>query len=251
MHERVDILGVRISAVTIDSACRIIEGWIKERRKRYVCVAPVSTIVDCQRDGAYRNIINTADMVTPDGMPVVWLARAKGYSYVDRTYGSDLMRTICSRGVSQGLRHYFFGATPEVLQHLKQYLQKQFPGINIVGMISGPFRPRAELEQEDVIAAINDTQADILWIGLGSPKQDFWMQLHRGRLEAPVMIAVGAAFDFVAGVKHQAPRCMQRSGLEWLFRLICEPRRLWKRYLIGNSLFLYYVLKDFMGFNTK
>ena len=241
MHERVDILGVQVSAVTIDLACREIEGWVKERRKSYVCVAPVSTIVDCQHDSAYRDLVNAADMVTPDGMPVAWLVRSKGYPYVERTYGPDLMRILCRR---PGLRHYFFGATPQVLKGLEQNLKKDFSGIAIAGRISPPFHPQAQLEDEETRTAINQARPDILWISLGSPKQDFWMKLNRDRLEAPVMVAVGAAFDFLAGTKPQAPRWMQKTGFEWLFRLCCEPKRLWRRYLVGNSLFVYYLLRS-------
>ncbi|MBI3314518.1 MAG: WecB/TagA/CpsF family glycosyltransferase [Candidatus Omnitrophica bacterium] len=242
MHERVNVLGVRVSALNVDLACREIEGWVKERRKAYVCVAPVSTIVDCQHDSAYRDVVNAADMVTPDGMPVVWLVKSKGYPYVERTYGPDLMRVLCCR---PGLRHYFLGATPEVMGSLSRNLQKGFPGINIVGMHSPPFRLQAQPEEEAVTSAIHAAKPDILWVGLGSPKQDFWMKMHRGCLDVPVMAGVGAAFDFLAGTKLQAPRWMQRTGFEWLFRLCCEPKRLWKRYLIGNSLFVYYLLRSF------
>ncbi len=242
MHERVDILGVRVSALTVDLACREIGGWVKERRRAYVCVAPVSTIVDCQHDSAYRDVVNAADMVTPDGMPVAWLVRSRGYPYVERTYGPDLMRALCR---CPGLRHYFLGATPEVMGLLSRNLQKDFAGINIVGMYSPPFHLQAQPQEEAVISMINTAKPDILWVGLGSPKQDFWMNMHRSRLDVPVMVGVGAAFDFLAGAKPQAPRWMQRTGFEWLFRLCCEPRRLWKRYLIGNSLFVYYLLRSF------
>lgn len=244
MHERVNILGVRVSALSVDLACREIEGWVKERRKAYVCVAPVSTIVDCQHDSAYRDVVNAADMVTPDGMPVAWLVRSKGYPYVERTYGPDLMRVVCRR---PGLRHYFLGGTPEVMGPLSRNLQKDRSGINIVGMYSPPFRLQAQPEDKAVISAINAAKPDILWVGLGSPKQDFWMNMHRSCLDVPVMVGVGAAFDFLAGTKPQAPRWMQRTGFEWLFRLCCEPKRLWKRYLIGNSLFVYYLLRPFFS----
>lgn len=240
MHKRVDILGVRVSAVNLKEAAGEIEGWVKTGHKAYVCVAPVSTLVDCQRNRAYREVVNAADMVTPDGMPVVWLARQQGYPTVSRTYGPDLMAELCRR---PGLRHYFWGATPQTLALLKEHLEKDFPGIAIAGMTSPPFRPQAQAEERPVVEAINVTQPDILWVGLGSPKQDFWMKFNRSQINAPVMVGVGAAFDFLAGTKPQAPVWMQRSGLEWLFRLACEPRRLWKRYLIGNSLFILYLLK--------
>ena len=242
--QRVAILGVNVSAVNIDSACAVFGDWIETRHKTYVCVAPVSTIVDCRRDAAYRAIVNAAGMVTPDGMPVVWLARAQGFKEVRRTYGLDLMRRVCRVGVEHGWRHYFFGAAPETLERLGQHLKKEFPDINIVGMVSPPFVPLARMEDEGVISDMNTAKPDIIWVGLGSPKQDLWMHLNRPRLQAPVLVGVGAAFDFLAGVKPQAPRWMQHIGLEWLFRLCCEPRRLWKRYLIGNCLFLFYLIKS-------
>ncbi len=241
MHKRVEILGVRVSAVNLHSAAEEIAGWVKTGQKAYVCVAPVSTLVDCQRDAEYRGIVNQADLVTPDGMPVVWLARAQGQSQVGRAYGPDLMTELCGR---LGLRHYFFGGTDATLQRLKARLEEKFPGIAIAGVASPPFRPQATIEEAQYVEAINAAQADIVWVGLGSPKQDFWMKLNRPAIEAPVLVGVGAAFDFLAGVKPQAPRWMQRSGLEWAFRLACEPGRLWKRYLIGNSLFIFYLIRS-------
>lgn len=241
MPETVPLLGVRVSRVNLASAVEQVVQWVKQGARTYVCVAPVSTLVDARRDPAYAALINGAGMVTPDGMPVVWLAKAKGCRDIERTYGPDLMRALCRR---QGLRHYFFGSSDGVLKKLAEQLKKDFPGIQIAGMFSPPLRPQAELERAEVIAAINGAKPDILWVGLGSPKQDFWIQLHRGRLDVPVMVGIGAAFDFLAGTKPQAPVWMQKAGLEWLFRLCCEPRRLWKRYLVGNSLFIFYMIKD-------
>ena len=238
-----NILGVKVSAVNLALACDIIGQWIKERRATYICVAPVSTIVDCQTNVGYRDIVNRAGMVTPDGMPLVWLGRLAGNKIIRRTYGPDLMRALCRR---QGLRHYFWGGTPQAIGQLEQNLKKDFSAIHIAGMVSPPFRPEAQTEEAGVINVINRVKPDILWVGLGSPKQDFWMKLNRDRLDVPVMIGVGAAFDFLAGIKPQAPRWMQNIGLEWLFRLGCEPRRLWRRYLVGNCLFLFYLIKDLL-----
>lgn len=241
MHKRIDILGVHLSAVNLDTAAQEIDDWVRTRCKIYVCVAPVSTLVDCQRNPEYRRVVNGADMVTPDGMPVVWLARSKGHADVRRTYGPDLMALMCGR---PQLRHFFFGGTSQGLALLKERLEKDFPGICIAGMLAPPFRAQAQIEEPAVIDQINAAAADVMWVGLGSPKQDFWMKLNRDRINVPVLVGVGAAFDFVAGLKPQAPRWMQRSGLEWVFRLASEPRRLWKRYLVGNSLFLYYLVRS-------
>lgn len=240
--ERFAVLGVNISVLNLEKAVAIVDGFIRERKKRYVCVAPVSTVVACQDDESYRKIINDADLVTPDGMPLVWLGRIKGLREVKRTYGPDLMRDVCEQGQKQGYRHYFYGGTPEVCRLLESRLKERFPAVNVAGWYAPPFRDDGGMENPEVIRRINDAKPDILWVGLGSPKQDIWMSRHRDRLDVPVMIGIGAAFDFLSGAKKQAPGWMQRSGLEWLFRLFCEPRRLWRRYLVGNTRFVYLLL---------
>jgi len=242
-ENKINILGVGVDDLNLDLASARIDQWIKDKRKVYVCVAPVSTIVDCQEDKAYKDIVNSAAMVTPDGMPVVWIAKLKGGKEVQRVYGPDLMRRLCVNEKGT-YRHFFYGATQRTLDLLEQRLRESNPDICIVGKMAPKFCQKAELEKKEVIDMINIANPDILWVGLGSPKQDFWMALNRDKLSAPVMIGIGAAFDFLAGVKPQAPQWMQRCGLEWLFRLCCEPKRLWKRYLIGNTKFIYYLLKD-------
>lgn len=240
MHQRVDILGVRVSAVNPELACAQLKEWVAQRHKTYVCVAPVSTLVDANRDPAYRDIVNAAGMVTPDGMPVAWLARSKGFPQVRRTYGPDLMCAMCA---VPGIKHFLLGSTPAVLVTLEKRLREQYPGIIIVGARSLPQR-EAQVEDGSTLAAVNDAHADIIWLALGSPKQDRWMALNRPLLQAPVIVGVGAAFDFLAGVKAQAPVWMQQCGLEWLFRLMCEPKRLWRRYLVGNTLFVFYLMRS-------
>jgi N-acetylglucosaminyldiphosphoundecaprenol N-acetyl-beta-D-mannosaminyltransferase len=243
-EESIDVLGVKISAVNLDFACQTIGQWIDFKQKTYVCVAPVSTIIDCQKDPQYRAIINNAGMTTPDGMPLVWLGKMRGEKAIARTYGPDLMLNLCNFSQQRGYKHYFYGGTLNTIECLSQRLKMKFPQLNIVGSFAPGLLKSGELEKEEVIAKINDASPDIVWVGLGSPKQDYWMHLHRSRLNAPVIIGIGAAFDFVAGIKPQAPRWMQRSGLEWLFRLMCEPRRLWKRYLLGNTQFIYLLIKE-------
>ncbi len=239
----VDICGVHVSVVNLPLACEIIEEWINRRYKTYVCVAPVSMIVDSHQSQGYRAIVNQAGMVTPDGMPLVWLAKSRGHGAVARTYGSDIMLRLCEISSKKGYKHYFYGGRPEVCDQLETKLKKRFLGLNIVGRFSPPFSSNTHCE-EDVLAKINQANPDILWVALGSPKQDFWMAEYRHRLNVPVMIGVGAAFDFLSGAKKQAPLWMRKCGLEWFFRLCCEPKRLWKRYLIGNIEFIYYLLKD-------
>jgi len=244
MLKTIPLLGVKVSRVDPVLAVRQICEWVGQKQRTYVCVAPVSTLVDAKRDPKYMAVVNAAGMVTPDGMPVVWLARSKGCKDIARTYGPDLMLEACNLGQDLGLRHFFYGGTEDTLKKLQQKLLGAYPQMLVVGAYAPPFRKDVWQEDQAVIDRINNSAADIVWVGLGSPKQDFWMQLHRPFLKAPVIIGAGAAFDFCSGVKPQAPRWMRPLGLEWFFRLCCEPGRLWKRYLIGNSLFIIYVIKD-------
>ncbi len=164
-------------------------------------------------------------------MPIVWLLRARGFQHVERVYGPDLMQAVCANGLERGYRHYFYGGAEGIPERLAQRLQEQFPGLCVAGTYSPPFRALTPEEDQAVIRRIQAARPDIVWVGISSPKQEAWMYNHVERLGVPALIGVGAAFDFLSGAKRQAPRWIQRSGFEWLFRLACEPRRLWKRYL--------------------
>jgi N-acetylglucosaminyldiphosphoundecaprenol N-acetyl-beta-D-mannosaminyltransferase len=236
MTERVNILGVGVSAINMEDALRTVDGWIENKERQYVCVCPVHSIMECRRSEEVRRVFNGAGMVTPDGMPVVWVARWSGHHNVDRVYGPDLMLALIER---ERHRHFFYGGGPGVAQRLAAEMKRKFPGLEVAGYLEPPYAPLEELCTPEAAATINATHADIVWVGMSSPKQDLWMARMRPLLEAPVLIAVGAAFDFHTGTVKQAPRWMQRSGLEWLFRLVTEPRRLWRRYLIDNPWFLW------------
>jgi len=242
-----NILGVKVSAIDMEMAVRTIEDWIARRESHYVCVTGVHGVMESQRDEEVRRIHNAAGLVTPDGMPLVWLSRLMGFSHVERVYGPDLMLAVCARSITQGYRHFFYGGAPGVAEKLALRLQSRFPTLQVVGTYSPPFRPLTPEEDAAVVRCINAAQPDIVWVGISTPKQESWMNEHVGRLSAPVLVGVGAAFDFHAGVKRQAPRWMQHWGLEWLFRLMTEPRRLWRRYLINNSCFLWLVLLQALG----
>lgn len=245
--ERTDVLGVGVSAVNMELALRTIEGWIARGEQHYVCVSGVHGVMESQADEALRQIHNRAGMVTPDGMPLVWLSRLNGRRHVDRVYGPDLMLACCELSLRRGYRHYFYGGAEGVPELLAERLSKRFPGLRVVGTYSPPFRPLTPEEDETLVDRINATEPDIVWVGLSTPKQERWMAAHVGRVRAPVLIGVGAAFDFHAGLKKQAPFWMQRSGLEWLFRLGTEPRRLWKRYLVNNPRFVWRILLQAAG----
>jgi N-acetylglucosaminyldiphosphoundecaprenol N-acetyl-beta-D-mannosaminyltransferase len=240
-----DVLDVNISAVNLETACLAVDELIRENKKGYVCVCPVSTVLECQSNELMRQIVNEASLATPDGMPIAWLGQLGGYRDVRRVYGPDLMLAICQMGQARGYKHYFYGGTEETCRLLEVRLKERFPGLKVAGRFSPPFRELTPEELKKIVEEINRCQPDILWVGLGSPKQDFWMYENRGILTIPVMIGVGAAFDFLSGTKGQAPRWMQRIALEWLFRLCSEPKRLWRRYLIGNPKFIYLLIKDY------
>jgi len=232
-----DILGVKISALTMQVAIETIEHWIDKRERHYACICTVHSIMEAQRDPSYRDVLNGAGMRTPDGMPLVWLSHRAGQRDVSRVCGPDLMPELAKRSAVTGHRHFFYGGAPHVAHELAFKLSEQYPGIQIAGAYSPPIQGIGAIESDEMICRINGAHADIVWVGLGSPKQDWWIANHREYLNAPVLIAVGAAFDFHAGRVKRAPAWMQRRGLEWLFRLSQDPRRLWRRYLFDNTKF--------------
>jgi N-acetylglucosaminyldiphosphoundecaprenol N-acetyl-beta-D-mannosaminyltransferase len=247
MIPRVNILGVGVSAVHMALTLQAIEAWIVQRVPHYVCVTGVHGVMESQRDAALRRIHNAAGLVTPDGMPLVWLSWVLGFRQVRRVYGPDLLLAMCERSALRGYRHFFYGGAPGVADALVRRLQGRFPTLQVVGTACPPFRPLTPEEDLAIVEQINAAQPDIIWVGLSTPKQERWMATHVQRVSAPVLIGVGAAFDFVAGVKRQAPRWLQHSGLEWLFRLLLEPRRLWRRYLSNNPRFLWLILLAALG----
>jgi N-acetylglucosaminyldiphosphoundecaprenol N-acetyl-beta-D-mannosaminyltransferase len=248
---RVNILGVGISAINLQQAVVAIEGWIAAGERRYVNVCTVHTVMECQRDARLRSCVNGSGLSVPDGMPLVWLSLAHGFRRAGRVYGPDLLLALCDRLRTSTCRHFFYGGGPGVAARLAETLQQRFPGLVVAGTHTPPFRPAGALEDQETVAAINGARPDIVWVGLGTPKQDYWIAQHRAVLAAPVLIAVGAAFDFHAGLLRQAPRWMQRSGLEWLFRLSQEPRRLAHRYLVYNPLFVAQVALQLTGLRPR
>ena len=244
---RVNVLGVGISAINLEATVTEIEGWIRDSERQYVNVCNVHTVMECQRDVRLRSIVNGSGLAVPDGMPLVWLDRVHGHRHAGRVYGPDLMLALCARSEHTGHRHFFYGGAPGVAEQLIGNLRRRFPALRVAGVYSPPFRPADTPESPDVLDAIDASSPDIVWVGLGTPKQDYWVARHRPRLRAPALIAVGAAFDFHAGLLRQAPRWVQRSGFEWLFRLSQEPRRLAYRYLAYNPLFVWRVFEQLAG----
>jgi len=246
-NKRFNILGVKISALNLEDMINAVEDTISADKKNYVCVCPVSTIMACQNSAEAFKSVNSAKVTVPDGMPIAWIGKAKGYKNLKRIPGTELMRAACKLSESKGYRNYFYGSTKKTLSNLEEKVMKKFPRLNIVGTHSPPFRDLSLKESDKIIDMINEAKPDILWVGLGSPKQDIWMHRNRKKLDAPLLIGVGAAFDFLAETKKRAPGFMQRLGLEWLYRFILEPGRLWKRYLVYNVVFVYFILKEYIS----
>jgi len=239
---RVDVLGVGVSAVDMEQTLDTITRWVERRERHYVCVTGVHGVMESRRDPELRRIHNASGLTTPDGMPMVWAGHRAGAAHIRRVYGPDLMLALCALAVERGWASYFYGGAPGVAAQLAGRLAARFPGLAVAGTCSPPFRPLAPGEDDVLVAGIERAAPQLVWVGLGTPKQERWMAAHRGRLSAPVLLGVGAAFDIHAGLLPQAPAWMRRSGLEWCYRLAREPRRLAARYLRNNPRFLLEIL---------
>jgi N-acetylglucosaminyldiphosphoundecaprenol N-acetyl-beta-D-mannosaminyltransferase len=231
------ILGCYIDACSWQTTVQTIQRWSAMRESRYVCICNVHSVVTARHDAAFGQALEEADMSTPDGMPVTWMLRHMGFPEQQRINGPDLMWRYCALAEQRNEPIFFYGNTDATLTALSQKLLAAFPRLQIAGMVSPPFRPLNAAEDVEIVARINASGARVVFVSLGCPKQELWMAAHRGRIDA-VMIGVGAAFDYHAGTIRRAPLWMQQRGLEWLYRLCAEPRRLWKRYLVTNSLFI-------------
>lgn len=235
---RFNVLGTGVSALSLAQARDLVLAARGQARLGYICLCTTHGLGEAGRDPALRAIYNRSYLTTPDGMPLVWLGRWQGHRNITRVYGPDLLLAVCDAGRAAGLRHYFYGGQPGVAGLLCEKLTARFPGLQVAGAFTPPFRPLTEAEFAALRDDIAAQQPDIVWVGLSTPKQEHFMAGAWDRLDAGLLIGVGAAFDFHSGRVAQAPFWMQRSGLEWLFRLGTEPRRLAKRYLVYNSLFV-------------
>ncbi len=244
--KRINILGVHINPINMGETLLFISDLIAHQDHRFICVTPAHSIMDAFYDDSFLRILNSSGLTTPDGMSVVWILRLLGHKEVNRVYGPDLLLETCRAGRPHTWRHYFYGGEDGVAENLVAQLMANYPELHVAGTYTPPFRPLTTDEDEEIINTLNETKADIVWVGLSSPKQERWMAEHLGKINAPVMIGVGAAFDFLSGSKSQAPRWIQRSGFEWLFRLVNEPKRLWPRYR-QYPLFGWLVLLQLLG----
>lgn len=246
MLSYVKIAGISFPIMDYDAAIQIFENWIEDRATRQVCIANVHTLITATRDPAYHAIMREAAMVTMDGQPLRWYANAVcGLQVPERVCGPELMIRCLKHGIALGWRHYLLGGKPEVLEMLHDSLNLKLPGIAIVGGYSPPFRPLTSDEESRIIQEINKSNTDFLWVGLGAPRQEMWIHSNLNRLEVPVCLGVGAAFDFHAGIVKRAPYWMQSHGLEWLYRATMD-RRLFRRYLDTNPAFIWMLIRDWI-----
>ena len=242
-ERRVDVLGVHVSVLTMSSALASIGSAIETGMSGYVCVTGVHGVMESQRDASLKRIHNHSLLTTPDGVPMVWCGRWAGAKEMERVYGPDLMLAVLERAATEGWTSYFYGGGAGVAEALAATMICRFPGLHVVGTHCPPFRPLTAEEDAAVVEEIRRLSPDLIWVGLSTPKQERWMAEHLRRFDRGVLLGVGAAFDLNAGLLRQAPRLMQRLGLEWLFRLIVEPGRLWRRYLSNNPAFVLAILR--------
>lgn len=244
---RVNILGVGISAINMLSALTQTAALLDRNGTGYVCVTGVHGIIEAQDDNAFRQILNRSFLTTPDGMPTVWCGHQQGFEDMTRVYGPDYMLALCELSVSRGYRHFLYGGKEGVADELKQVLTTKYPGLQIVGTYCPPFRPLNATEEAALQEQLKALHVDVLWCGLSTPKQERFMAQYSGKLPVKLMVGVGAAFDLLSGNLAEAPDWMKRNGLQWFYRLIKEPRRLWRRYLINNPRFIWLVLLQRLG----
>ena len=247
MTKRINVLGVGISVLNLRTALDAIAAAVRERRKGYICVTGVHGVMEAQADAEFKKILNAALLCTPDGMPMVWAGKLNGHRDMSRVYGPDLMLEVCAWSETSGCRHFFYGGAEGVAERLARELKARFPRLQVAGMFTPPFRALNAAEECRLLALVREAKPDILWVGLSTPKQEKFMAEFLPKLDVTLMIGVGAAFDFHSGRVRQAPRWMQRGGLEWVFRLGCEPRRLAKRYFRNNPLFVLNFLLQLTG----
>jgi N-acetylglucosaminyldiphosphoundecaprenol N-acetyl-beta-D-mannosaminyltransferase len=242
------LLGVPVRPLSMRGTLDLAEGLVRERRHGTLCFTNVHVVMESRRDPAVRAALRAATAVLPDGMPLVWFLRWRGHKGQERVYGPDFTAAMLARAAGRRLRVFLYGGRPDTLRELARRLPRRFRGLTMAGTLAPPYRVRPDraAEREDV-SRINRARPDIVFVGLGAPKQELWMRRNRAALRAPVLAGVGAAFDFLAGTKPQAPRWMMRFGLEWVFRLVTEPRRLWGRYLVHNPRFVLLAVLQELG----
>lgn len=250
VQPRTGVLGVAVSTVNMREALRLTGDLIQSGGHGYICAVDAHSVVEAMRDAKHRHALNGAYLTTADGMPLVWIGKLRGHSTMGRVYGPDFLLEICRVSVQRGWRHFFYGGTAGVAEMLSKRLAESFPGLEILGSWTPPFRPLTAGEETELAERIDTLRPHILWVGLGAPKQERFMAEHCGKLQCPVMVGVGAAFDFHAGVVKEAPYWLHRTGMQWAYRVAQEPRRLGRRYLACIPAFIWNVCLEFAGLRS-
>lgn len=247
-HPHANILGTHVSALNLGSAVDLADHWLRTQAGHaYVCVTGVHGVMEAHADPALRQILNSALMSVPDGMPMTWIGRWQGHVRMDRVFGPDFMAAMCGISVEREYRHFLCGGEPGVAEQLRETLERRFPGLNVVGTWTPPFRNLCAAEEAELSALLRVSQPHILWVGMSTPKQERFMAQYVHRLNVPLLVGVGAAFDFHTGRIRDCSTWMKHCGLQWLHRLVQEPRRLWRRYLRTNPVFIWHIVWQLTG----
>lgn len=246
-HAHANVLGVAISALNMESAVDLASRWIDAGEPGYICLTGVHGVMEAKADEAFRHILNHATINAPDGMPMTWVGRLQGFDDMDRVFGPDFMMAMCRLSVRRGYRHFLYGGQPGVAELLRDNLRTKFPGIQITGVYTPPFRSLTAEEEHEVVARVRRAQPHILWVGLGTPKQERFMAQYLHHLEVPLLAGVGAAFDYHTGRIQDCPAWVKRAGLQWVHRAMQDPGRLWARYLRNNPAFLWHIASQIAG----
>jgi N-acetylglucosaminyldiphosphoundecaprenol N-acetyl-beta-D-mannosaminyltransferase len=237
------VIGFPVTALPFDKQIAIVMDWAKQRLSKVVCIANVHMLIEAHRDSSFASILTTADLVTPDGMPLVWMLRFMGVTQQDRVAGMDVLMALCQRSAAEQISIFFLGSQTEILKRIKVRLEQEYPNLKIAGMEPLPFRPTTSLEDEAIVRTLNESGAGLVLVCLGCPKQEIWMAAHKDRVQA-VMVGLGGAFSVYAGIHKRAPQAMRSLGFEWLYRLTQEPRRLWGRYSSTIPIFIWLAFKQ-------
>lgn len=240
------IVGMKVNQTSYEHTVNVVLDWAVKKQSSYICIANVHMVMEGKQSFNFQKIVNNADLVTPDGMPLVWMMRLLGERQQMRVRGPSLLPLICQEAAKKGVKVGFYGSTDEVLGELIERLLALYPTLQVAFSYSPPFRALSEVEDAQIVNDINSSGAQILFVGLGCPKQEVWMAQHREKIVMP-MLGVGAAFDICSGIKSESPLWLQRVGLEWVYRFMLEPRRLWRRYLIYNPLFMWFAFKQLLN----
>jgi N-acetylglucosaminyldiphosphoundecaprenol N-acetyl-beta-D-mannosaminyltransferase len=246
-HPRANVLGVGISAINLDLAVDLASRWIEAGDPGYVCLTGVHGVTEARADSAFRLILNRAAINAPDGMPMTWVGRLQGFRYMDRVFGPDFMTALCRLSAERGYRNFLYGGQPGVAELLRDNLQAKFPGLQVTGTYTPPFSSLTPEQEREVIAHVRESKPHIVWVGLGTPKQERFMAQYVHRLEVPLLIGVGAAFDYHTGRIRDCSAWVKRAGLQWAHRAMQDPRRLWIRYLRNNPAFLWDIATQISG----